>query len=286
MRKVYKPISYTFGADEPVKIDNTVFVPTEAQAALSAEELERLKAQQESSEKQSFNDALRAEIKRLEEKKSGENERLRLGIIEEAKKDAAKIISEAKSNTAEIIEKTRAECAELKERAKKDGYDEGFKAGHSEANEKCSKYVDAAAKLISEINSRKEAYYLSNEQELKDTLMVMVERLTKAEIKSDGEVISRIIADAAKSFRNSDYLKISLADGEISRELKSDNTLIKQIIPYIEDIDIEILPDAEEGTVILDDDETIVDASVPTQLDFLREILNNTRSRSGDDEET
>ena len=110
----------------------------------------------------------------------------------------------------------------------------------------------------------------------------MVEKVTKEELKTDPKVIERIIADAAKSFRNSDYIKISLAEGQVSRELKSDEKLIKQLIPYIPDIDVEILPDAEEGTVILDNNEEISDASVPTQLEFLKEILRNTRGENND----
>ena len=121
-----------------------------------------------------------------------------------------------------------------------------------------------------------------SEEELKETLFCMVEKVTKEELKTDPKVIERIIADAAKSFRNSDYIKISLAEGQVSRELKSDEKLIKQLIPYIPDIDVEILPDAEEGTVILDNNEEISDASVPTQLEFLKEILRNTRGENND----
>ena len=111
----------------------------------------------------------------------------------------------------------------------------------------------------------------------------MVEKIVKAELKTAPEMVERIIADAAKGFRNSDYIKISVADGEITRKLKTDEKLIKEIIPYIADIEIEILPDAEQGTVILDNNEEIVDASVPTQLEFLKEIMRNSRGENAED---
>ena len=187
---------------------------------------------------------------------------------------------DARETTVSVIEKANKECAILKEKAKAEGFKEGFDEGKRQSLEKCSKYVDAAAGLLSDINAHKDAYYISNEKELKDTLFLMVEKVTKQELKTDPRIVQNIIADAAKGFRNSDYIKISLADGEVSRELKTDEKLIRELIPYIKDIDIEILPDAEEGTVILDDDDEIVDASVPTQLDFLREILKNTREKN------
>ena len=59
-------------------------------------------------------------------------------------------------------------------------------------------------------------------------------------------------------------------------------SLIRSIAGNIPNVEIEVLHDAEEGTVILDNDSEIIDASVPTQLEFLREIMN---SRKGGGEE-
>lgn len=278
MHKVYKPQSYSFGGSEPVKIDNTIIVPCdEVEDTLSDEEILRKRQEEKAAEELRFTQAVNAEVTRIIEARRAETEQERVRIIEGAKQAAAAMTEETKATTASVIERANRECAILKEKAKAEGFKEGFDEGKKQSLEKCSKYIDAAAGLLSDINSRKDAYYISNEKELRETLFLMVEKITKAELKTDPAVIERIIADAAKGFRNSDYIKISLADGEISRKIKTDDRFIRELIPYIKDIDIEILPDAEEGTIILDDNDEIVDASVPTQLDFLKEILKNTR---------
>lgn len=278
MHKVYKPQSYSFGGSEPVKIDNTIIVPCdEVEDTLSDEEILRKRQEEKAAEELRFTQAVNAEVTRIIEARRAETEQERVRIIEGAKQAAAAMAEETKATTASVIERANRECAILKEKAKAEGFKEGFDEGKKQSLEKCSKYIDAAAGLLSDINSRKDAYYISNEKELRETLFLMVEKITKAELKTAPAVIERIIADAAKGFRNSDYIKISLADGEISRKIKTDDRFIRELIPYIKDIDIEILPDAEEGTIILDDNDEIVDASVPTQLDFLKEILKNTR---------
>ena len=282
MLKVYKS-PYDYGGQEPVVIDNTVYIPQENDDDnnfVSEEELRKKHLEEKAAEEKRFNDAVSAEVRRIIEMRSAELEQHRINILDAANKAAKATAEDAKKTTAAVLERASKECAILKEKAKAEGFKEGFDEGKKQSMEKCSKYIDASAQLLSDINAHKDAYYISNEKELRETLFLMVQKITKAELKTDPAVIERIIADAAKGFRNSDYIKISLADGEVSREIKTDEKLIKKLIPFIPDIDVEILPDAEEGTVILDNNEEIVDASVPTQLDFLKEILKNTREKT------
>ena len=282
MLKVYKS-PYDYGGQEPVVIDNTVDIPQENDDDnnfVSEEELRKKHLEEKAAEEKRFNDAVNAEVRRIIEMRSAELEQHRINILDAANKAAKATAEDAKKTTAAVLERASKECAILKEKAKAEGFKEGFDEGKKQSMEKCSKYIDASAQLLSDINAHKDAYYISNEKELRETLFLMVQKITKAELKTDPAVIERIIADAAKGFRNSDYIKISLADGEVSREIKTDEKLIKKLIPFIPDIDVEILPDAEEGTVILDNNEEIVDASVPTQLDFLKEILKNTREKT------
>ncbi len=282
MLKVYKS-PYDYGGQEPVVIDNTVYIPQENDDDnnfVSEEELRKKHLEEKAAEEKRFNDAVNAEVRHIIEMRSAELEQHRINILDAANKAAKATAEDAKKTTAAVLERASKECAILKEKAKAEGFKEGFDEGKKQSMEKCSKYIDASAQLLSDINAHKDAYYISNEKELRETLFLMVQKITKAELKTDPAVIERIIADAAKGFRNSDYIKISLADGEVSREIKTDEKLIKKLIPFIPDIDVEILPDAEEGTVILDNNEEIVDASVPTQLDFLKEILKNTREKT------
>ena len=60
----------------------------------------------------------------------------------------------------------------------------------------------------------------------------------------------------------------------ITQSVVTDEKLLRQIAGNIPEVEIELLQDAKSGTVIIDNDKEIIDASVPTQLDFLKQVLN------------
>lgn len=287
MLKIVRNIGTGYEMGEPVKIDNTVYIPVEDEKTgelLSAEDL-RKREEQEAAEKKAaeeyrISDEVDKRLKLALAERRAQLEKERTEIIEKAKKEAAAITADTKSATMAVMEKAQNECIILKEQARKEGYDEGYASGREESLEKYKKYIDASGKLLSEINSRKEAYYISNEDELRTTVFEMVKKITRAELAADPKVIDGIIAEAAKNFRNSDYIKITLAEDGLTERFRTDEKLIKELIPFIPEVEIEFDDEVEEGTVILDNGSEIVDAGIPTQLDFLKEILNNTRGKT------
>lgn len=292
MLKIVKSKVYSFDSSKLVPVGEK---PKEAEPAPVSEEHiptpEEIAAQKEAErakrledETKRFNEAV---IKRSNEiitakKKKMDEDYER--IVAAGRNSAEKMIEDARSKTKAVFEAADEECKKLRERAEKEGFEAGFEAGKADAVKKCDKYLETAGALLAEINAKKEAYYISHEYELCETVLEMVKKITLSEIKTDPEVIDRIAANAAKSFRNSDYVKISLANGEASRKFVTDKEFVKSLIPFIPEIDVEELDpeDAPPGTVILDNGSEIIDASVPTQLDFLKEIMKN--SHGGEEE--
>ncbi len=300
MLKIVRGVMPVYGMGEPVVISNKVYIPSEesdeeedtieAEQRISREKLleeQRLEEQRRKEEEEARERRIREEVETRFAQLVSENkaamERERSEIIEQAKQQAAAMSADAKAATMAVINKAENECIKLKEIARQEGYAEGFANGKDESIEKYRKFIDAAGKLLGEINSRKEAYYISNEEEMRDTVFELVQKITAAEIKTDPRVIDGIIGEAAKNFRNSDYIKITLAEDGISERYLTDEKLMRDIIPYIPEIEIEFDDEAEEGTIILDNGSEIVDAGIPTQLDFLKEILKNTRGESDED---
>lgn len=287
MLKIVRSYQTAYEMGKPVAIDNTVYIPTEDEETgevISAEEMRRREEQKAAEQKAAEEYRINTEVdKRLRvalAERSAQLEKERAEIIEQAKKEATAITADTKAATMAVMEKAQNECLVLKEQAKSEGYSEGFAQGKEESLEKYKRYIDASGKLLSEINSRKEAYYISNEDEMRTAVFEMVKKITRAELVADPEIIEGIIAEAAKNFRNSDYIKVTLAEDEITEKFRTDEKLIKEIIPFVPEIEIEFDDEAEEGTIILDNGSEIVDAGIPTQLEFLREILDNTRGKT------
>lgn len=280
---IVKSRIYNFETDRPVTINNEVYIPTEGATEVDevalAEARKRDEQQRREQEENRIQSIVDERVRKALEQSKAQIDAYANDITQRATAQAEGIKADAKQTTIAVLEKATKEADAIKEQAKQQGYKEGFEKGNSEATAKCEKYVDASAKFLAEINAKKEAYYMSHEALLKETVFDMVKKITLAELDSDDKMIERIIVNASKSFRNSDYIKISLLEGDVSREFVSDAEFINKLIPFVPEIEIEYLnpEEAEKGTVILDNDKEIIDASVPTQLEFLKEIIKNQR---------
>ena len=290
MLRVIKSTNLNLGYEpEPVAIDNTVVIK---QKEISAEETEgdnvfrefvaedvtdivfepsetpQEIALRELSEKEELLNQKEAELKEKEQFLNSEYERLMKEAEEKSKALFEETIKNAEAD-AEIIRKTAAE--------------KGYSEGNEKSKATAEKYLSAAAELVSQATAQKEAYYISHKDELIETACFLAEKLIATKLSEDKSVIANIAANAAKDFRNSERVKISLAAADISAEATADIDYLKSLIKGIPDIEIEILENAKTGTVVLDNGSEIIDASVPTQLDFLKEIMENSRIRKTED---
>ena len=283
---VSKPVAIMEPEPEPIEetvIEEEVHEPTPEEIAAQLE-LERKQKAEEDARR--FNEAVIARSNEIISAKRSQMDAEYQRLVSSGNANAERMLADAKVKTRAVFDAAAEECEKLKERARRDGFEAGFEAGKTEAVKTCEKYLEAAAKLIGEINAKKEAYYISHEYEMMETVLDMVRKITMSEIKTDPHIIDKIAANAAKNFRNSDYLKISLAEGEASKEFVADKEFVRSLIPFIPEIEVEELSheDVPEGTVVLDNGSEIVDASITTQLDFLREIMKNSRGE-GEQEE-
>lgn len=290
MLRVIKSTNLNLGYEpEPVAIDNTVVIK---QKEIPAEETEgdnvfrefvaedvtdivfepsetpQEIALRELSEKEELLNQKEAELKEKEQFLNSEYERLMKEAEEKSKALFEETIKNAEAD-AEIIRKTAAE--------------KGYSEGNEKSKATAEKYLSAAAELVSQATAQKEAYYISHKDELIETACFLAEKLIATKLSEDKSVIANIAANAAKDFRNSERVKISLAAADISAEATADIDYLKSLIKGIPDIEIEILENAKTGTVVLDNGSEIIDASVPTQLDFLKEIMENSRIRKTED---
>ncbi|MDR0992883.1 MAG: hypothetical protein LBL87_08345 [Ruminococcus sp.] len=178
------------------------------------------------------------------------------------------------------MEAAQQDAERIRIQANDDGYREGYAAAKEDAINKYTVSIDEAVRLLDEIKSKKDSYFRENEFELISLIYTICEKILHNELTQSPAAIRGIIADAAKSYRNSVSVKISLPDNEEARLITADGTFLKTILPHVRDIDIEIIDDAPEGTVVLDDGADVTDAGVPTQLEFLKEILHNSRQNA------
>lgn len=270
MRLLHKVVksSMVFQTDKFVTIDNNVVLNnTQIDISDNKGTISQLEIQQRIDAE--VNRRLSALEKQIRDKE--------LKALDDIETRKGKIISDAMAQAERIRKEAEVMVIVERETANAKGRDEGIKQGIAEGLATLQKQLNALETLINDINDSKASYLASFDNELIDISIDMAKKILHSEITVNKDVVLNIAREACKNFRNSDYVKVSFAGCDVDKTVITDKDFISKISDSINDIRIEILPNAEQGTVIIDNDKEIIDASVPTQLEFLQEIMNTTK---------
>ena len=194
-------------------------------------------------------------------------------VILEAKRRADSIISTANDNAGQIISDAETNRDSVYIMAKAEGFEQGQRDGREACLAAGRDILDEAKAYADRINSEKEQLFADYEKDIYDTVMQIAKKVTLDSITSkDSAAVKRLIKKAAKEFRNSDRIKITLKDNGANEELTADYEYLRELCGGIQYVDVELLPEAEEGTVIVDNGSEIVDAGIQTQLRMIQEL--------------
>lgn len=184
------------------------------------------------------------------------------GIIENANSEADGIVADAEKKRGDVFIKARAE-----------GFEQGKKDGAALVLTESRNILDEARGFSDKINTGKAELFARYEKEIYDTVMDIANKVTMNSMSvKDGTAAKKLIKAAAKDFRNSQLIRITLDENDASVELSGDYEYLKELCGGLAHVEVELLADAEPGTVIVDNGEEITDAGIMTQLRMIREL--------------
>lgn len=203
-------------------------------------------------------------------------------IIKEAEDEAKKVIKTAKRDA-------QSEIAECKNRAyedgykagieagKKKGYSEGYDLGQSKASEilieQNKEKLKEIKEMIERIEYEKQKIILKYENELIRLSIEIAEKIIRNEIDIKDDIVSKIINDVIKDYRNVDWMKIYISGKDDVITIQTDKVLINELNKIAKDVKIEVLNELEKGSAILESADGIIDTSIDTQLKNLKEMV-------------
>lgn len=183
-------------------------------------------------------------------------------IVQNAEREASEIVSDAEKNRDDVFIKARAE-----------GYEHGKKDGVAACLAAGQGVLDEAREFSDLINKQKVELFERYEKEIYETVMEIANKVTLDSMSvKDGTAAKKLIKKAAKEFRNTQFIRITLEENGATTELSGDYEYLRELCAGAEHIEVELLKDAEVGTVIVDNGEEITDAGIQTQLKMIREL--------------
>lgn len=194
-------------------------------------------------------------------------------VIIEAKRRADSIVANAGSEADGIVADAEKKRGDVFIKARAEGFEQGKKDGAALVLTESRNILDEARGFSDKINAAKAELFAQYEKEIYETVMDIANKVTMNSMSvKDGTAAKKLIKAAAKDFRNSQLIRITLDNSEASVELSGDYEYLKELCGGLAHVEVELLADAEAGTVIVDNGEEITDAGISTQLRMIREL--------------
>ncbi|MDR2558269.1 MAG: hypothetical protein LBC86_01805 [Oscillospiraceae bacterium] len=203
----------------------------------------------------------------------------------DAQEWAQRLVETTENDIRNLYNKNEQDCAvkrkDSEEQGYKDGYEKGFsegsekgyEEGYSKAHGKCEGTLKELLGILEQIDIERERYFKEYENRLFDTIFTIANKITVDSLKQkDKTVITKMLREAAKVFRNSEYVKVTLSKLDTEQCGTAGLDTMREIFREAQHIEFEIVKDAPEGTLILDNGSEITDAGVATQLMMIEKL--------------
>ena len=203
-----------------------------------------------------------------------EYETLKEEILEEAREQARHIVQEARQQ-AELLRE------EAFEEGKKAGEQEGIRSAYEEhrkmLNKELRSFQQNFADVIRDVSIQKDKILEKNIDDLKQISISIAEKVIHTSIRSSEEIIKRMILAATEKLKKRQWAKIYITKCNTDVNMEVDAEFLEALSHLSDNLKIITMNDGEEGTCIVELPDEVIDASVGTQLENIKDILNNVR---------
>ena len=207
--------------------------------------------------------------------------------VDFAQIQAEAILADARREAEEIRDKAvadaQAELEQLRQVAREDGYNMGFAQGTAEGrrkaqeelNEKAADQVQEVQAFLQEAVRARDEILEESREGLKELALAIAEKVIRVSLRSSGGVLVRMVESATAKRRRCEWVQVYIADCDARASAETIPELTQALSRLSERVRIIPMADDESGTCIIEMPDEIIDASVSTQLDNLRDIVSN-----------
>lgn len=204
---------------------------------------------------------------------------------EEDSASVEEILEEARSQARQIISDARSQAEFLRDQGYQEGQEKGREDGFREAYDEQRRLLDAEiqelknriSEVIRSVSVEKEKLLEQYVDDLKRISLTVAEKVIQTSLQSSGDIVKRMILAATDKITKKQWAKIYITKCDTAVSMDVDTEFLDKLSKLSENIKIVTMDNGEEGTCIIELPDEIIDASVGTQLENIKDILNNVR---------
>ncbi len=209
--------------------------------------------------------------------------------IESVEDEADAMIQEARAEAIRIIESAKIEAKQVEKTAFEEGFQLGQEEGHTEGKRQAKEEVELeyresllrfkedVIRKAKEVQEEKEKVLEQYMDDLKNISLAIGEKIVQTSLKSSKDVVERMIIASTEKLKKVSWAKVYIANTGEATEIQGDSEFLKNLSKLADNVKIIIMDDEDPGTCIVETPNEILDISVKTQLENIKEILNNAR---------
>ena len=203
-----------------------------------------------------------------------------------AQVQAAAILADARKEAEAWREKARNECEaeldDLREEARKEGYTAGYAEGMDRAMEEGRQQIEKlaaeqtkdVAAFLEQAAKERDRLLDDTREEMKDLAVAIAEKVIRVSLKNSSDILLRMVDAATDTHKRCEWAHIYVADCDLNGKAYTAPELTAALGHVSNRIRVIPMADDESGTCIVELPDVILDASVSTQLDNIREVLD------------
>lgn len=208
-------------------------------------------------------------------------------IIEEAESQAASIIREAMETAERVKKDAFVEAGAAASEAQTTGYNEGYEKGmlegrehavneaKAELDEKNRSLLEEISRAIAELDRQKIDYIRMYNEEMKDLVIAIAEKVINVSLKSSSEIIRRMILNAVEHSNEKQWAKVFISESDANIMVSADSDILDALRKVSTNIKIEVMENGKQGDLLIEYPDQVVDAGVNTQLSNIRRIMDD-----------
>lgn len=185
----------------------------------------------------------------------------------------------------QILNDARQQAEIIRQEAYEEGIAQGREDGYLAAHEEhkaefereLSEMQKNIADIIQSVTIEKEKVLEQYADDLKKISLAVAEKIIHTSIQSSGEVVKRMILAATDKITKKQWAKIYITKYNTGVSMEIDAEFMEALAHLSDNIKIVTMDNGEEGSCIIELPDEIIDASVGTQMENIKDILNNAR---------
>jgi flagellar assembly protein FliH len=180
------------------------------------------------------------------------------------------LIQNKQATLRHLDQEIEVQTEELKQQAFQSGYEDGYKEGISEASKQYEETLESARKIVETTEVEKIKRIEASEETIIDLSIGIAKKIVSDTLQANGDAWFKLVRDAINEVKEKGEIKLFVHPNQfyLTNEFRADFEAHSQMV-------VSVYPDGnlKENQCLIDTKNGLIDASIDTQLEVLREKL-------------